>query len=278
MTLTIAISRWKPRKNCHVGGPVNPNMEQIAKLAPDLILATAINRHETVDALGRLGLPVYQVDPHSVDAMIASVEHLGEVLDAGKSATQLVENLRCAPCRSGPPIGAHRAAPRALCRLAQSVDFRLAAIRSLRTHCIIAGAQSVVDTTAEWPRVSLEEIVRLQPEFLVFANARAGVAQVDAQHSAAQDAQHDIDALRTRPGWRDLDAIRLGHIVIVSDAINRPAPRMVDAVEQLARAFHAELFTPQYAWRNAEPPRHASSDINDHSVEHSVQEVCACAR
>ena len=93
-----------------------------------------------------------------------------------------------------------------------------------------AGARSVVDTAAEWPRVNLEEIIRLQPEFLVFASAHAG------------DTQHDIDALRSRPGWRDLDALRRGKIVVISDAINRPAPRMVDAIEQLARALHSESF------------------------------------
>jgi len=36
-----------------------------------------------------------------------------------------------------------------------------------------AGALSVVDAKAEWPRVSFEEILRLQPEFLVFASAHA---------------------------------------------------------------------------------------------------------
>ena len=98
-----------------------------------------------------------------------------------------------------------------------------------------AGAQSVVDTAAEWPRINLEEIVRLQPEFLVFASAHAG------------DTQHDIDALRSRPGWRDLDALRHGKIVVISDAINRPAPRMVDAIEQLARALHPESFASRDA-------------------------------
>src|SRR5580658_9839975 len=31
----------------HVGGPVNPNLEEIVSLMPDLILATSINRFET---------------------------------------------------------------------------------------------------------------------------------------------------------------------------------------------------------------------------------------
>ncbi len=65
----------------HVGGPVNPNLEQIVALTPSLVLATkAINRRETVEALARLGLPVYVTDPHSVDEMITSVENLGSFL------------------------------------------------------------------------------------------------------------------------------------------------------------------------------------------------------
>ncbi|MGD0906877.1 MAG: cobalamin-binding protein [Candidatus Acidiferrales bacterium] len=215
----------------HVGGPINPNLEQIVALKPDLILATkSINRRETVDALDRLGLPVYVTDPHSVDEMILSVEHLGKVLGADTSATTLVEDLRT--------------------RL-DHLDRRLARIAPRRALFIVwtdplisvgrdtfiadafrrAGARSVVDTPAEWPRISFEEIIRLQPEFLVFASAHAA------------DTQHDIDSLRSRPGWRDLDALRRGNVVIVSDAINRPAPRMLDAVEQLARAFHPEAFS-----------------------------------
>jgi iron complex transport system substrate-binding protein len=110
----------------------------------------------------------------------------------------------------------------------------------------------VVDTAAEWPRVNFEEIIQLQPEFLVFASAHAG------------DTQHDIDALRARPGWRDLNALRHGKIVIVSDAINRPAPRMVDAVEQLAHALHSDSFAGR-----GNPQANAA---------YITEEACACAR
>ena len=41
--------------------------------------------------------------------------------------------------------------------------------------------------------------------------------------------------------------MRHGNIVVVSDAINRPAPRMVDAIEQLARALHPEAFSASVA-------------------------------
>jgi iron complex transport system substrate-binding protein len=239
-------------KKPHVGGVIDPNLEEIVALKPDLILASkSINRRETVDALDRLGLPVYVTDPHSVDDMILSVEHLGGILGAEKSTTALVENLRA--------------------RIAD-LDRRLAGAAPRTTLFIVwtdplisigrdtfiadalhrAGARSVVDTAAEWPRISFEEIIRLQPEFLVFAGAHA------------EATQQEIDRLRARPGWRDLDAIRHNNIVVVSDAINRPAPRMVDAVEQMARAFHSELF---------------SADGRGSSFPGSVfEEACACNR
>ena len=238
-------------KKPHVGGPVNPNFEQIVALKPDLILATSINRRETVDALDRLGLPVFITDPHSVNEMISTVEHIGAALHSEESAGTLASDLRA--------------------RLAD-LDRRLAGTMPRRVLFVVwtdplisvgrgtfiadalrhAGAQSVVETAAEWPRISLEEVVRLQPEYIVFASAHAG------------DTQPDIDALRSRPGWRELDALRRRNVVVISDAINRPAPRMMDAMEQLARALHPESFAP------------GSTSFQD--SEPVAEEACACAR
>ncbi len=39
-----------------------------------------------------------------------------------------------------------------------------------------------------------------------------------------------------------LGAVRKGRIVVVSEAIDHPSPRLLDAIEQLARALHPERF------------------------------------
>jgi len=264
----------------HVGGPVNPNLEEIVALMPDVVLATkSINRRETVNALDRIGLPVYVTEePHSVEEMISSVEHLGSALGVEESAAMVAENLRS--------------------RLAE-LDRRLSGAVQRRVLFVVwtdplisvgrgtfiadalrrAGGRSVVDTKAEWPHVSVEEIVRLQPEVLVFASAHAG------------DTQHDIDALRTRPGWKDLAAMQDGSIVVVSDAINRPAPRMVDAIERLARALHPEAFASASGagfslWNLflADTNPHRLKPVPPLADSHqilstpTIQEACACAR
>jgi iron complex transport system substrate-binding protein len=235
----------------HVGGPVNPNLEEIVTLHPDLILATSINRRETMDALDRLGLPVYFTDPHSVNEMITAVERIGSILGAEKTAAVVTGDLRS--------------------RLAD-LDRRLSGTAPRRALFVVwteplisigrgtfvadalrhAGAQSVVETDSEWPHVNLEEMIRLQPEYLVFTGAHAA------------DTREEIGALRARPGWRDLDAMRQGKIVVISEAIIRPVPRIVDAVEDLARSLHPEAFTARIA------PAAVSYPV--------IEKACACAR
>jgi iron complex transport system substrate-binding protein len=236
----------------HVGGLVNPNLEEVAALKPDLVLASkSINRRETVDALDRLGVPVFVTDPHSVEGMIASVEHIGAAIGAEKAAAELAQDMRD--------------------RVAE-VDKRVNGKKTSRVFFIVwtdplisigndtfiadavrrAGGQSIVDTKTEWPHVSLEEVVHLQPDILVFASAHGG------------ETHREIDELRYRPGWKDLAAMQQDNFVVVSDAINRPAPRMVDVIERLARMLHPDAFS-------AGPPRDSHSGS-------TVEEVCACAR
>jgi iron complex transport system substrate-binding protein len=241
----------------HVGGPVNPSLEQIAALMPDLILATkSINRRETVNALDHIGLPVYVTDPHTVEEMIVSVEHLGSALGVEKSAATVADDLRGRLSDLNRRLAA--ATPRRVLFIVWTDPLISVGRDTFIADALrLAGGRSVVETKAEWPHISLEEIVRLQPEVLVFASAHAG------------DTQRDIDALRTRPGWKSLEAMQQGNVVVVSDAINRPAPRMVDAIERLARALHPEAFNSR-----AVPP----ADSDPVASAPTIEEACACAR
>ena len=88
------------------------------------------------------------------------------------------------------------------------------------------------------------------------------MAKKDSYFTVLRDAM-DIDDLRSRRGWKDLTAMQRGNVVVVSDAINRPAPRMVDAIERLAHALHPAAFAPA-----------TTASANSDS---EVEEACACA-
>jgi iron complex transport system substrate-binding protein len=105
-----------------------------------------------------------------------------------------------------------------------------------------AGAVSVVESSQDWPQMSLEAMVRLQPEYLVFASS----------HSEA--VTRDVEALAKRPGWEQLEAVKHRKFAVISDAVNRPAPRLLSAVEELARQLHPEAFADKNESSKATAP------------------------
>jgi len=224
---TPAAAKLKP----HVGSPQTPNLEAIVAMHPDLVLATtSINRAETADALLRLGIPVYTSDPHTVRGMLESIARMADLMGANEQGTALVAQLQA--------------------RL-DAVHARIAELPLVHVLFVVwedplitigqntfiadalrwAGAESVIVANQNWPQVSMEEIVRLQPEYILFT----------ANHSEA-DKDHELNRLRTQPAWKALKAIQMGDILKVDDEITKPSPGLIGAIEQIAHALHREAF------------------------------------
>lgn len=218
------------QKKRKVGGPINPNLEEIAALHPDLVLVTKeINRLDTVRALDTLGIPAYATRAQNVDEILSTTQKLADLLGVPETGKALTADLQS--------------------RLA-TLHAKLEALPPSRvlfivwTHPLIsvgrntfiadalrrADAASIVDATQDWPQMNLEEVVRLQPEYLVFA----------ASH--AESASRDFESLSVLPGWKLLDAVRNRRFAVISDAVNRPAPRIVSTIEDLARQLHPAAF------------------------------------
>lgn len=213
-----------------VGGGINPSLEKIVSLHPDLVLVTkAFNRRETADALDGLGISYYATDPHTVDDIIASAKKLSEVLgapDAGVAVAgemqRRLDELRRRLAAAPPKSVLFVVWTKPLISIGRGT-FIADALRR-------AGAVSIVDSSQDWPQVNLEEIVRLQPDYLVFAD------------SHSETVSREVDTLATLPAWRILNAIANRRFAVISDAVNRPAPRIVSAIEELARQLHPEAF------------------------------------
>jgi iron complex transport system substrate-binding protein len=213
----------------HVGGPQNSSVEAIVALRPDLVFATAIDREETVDALAHLGIAVYANDPHTVRETIESIKTIGDLAGAQEEGADLAAklNARLAALRErlagAPKVGA---------LFVVGLDPLITVGRNTFVANALrrAGAESVVPTDQNWPQISFEEVVKLQPDYLIFSASYPGEHPVSLEY------------LRTRPVWKDLRAVRDGHVAIVSDEIDRPDPGLIDAIEQLARDLHPEVF------------------------------------
>ncbi len=218
-------------KKVRIGGPVTPSLEKIAALQPDLVLATRdINRLATVQSLEQLGISVYVTDEHTVDGVLSSTEKLGRLLGADAQATALVASLRSRLRRLQEQLDGSE--PRSVFFVTW-VDPLISVGRSafLFDALRVAGARSVIDAPQDWPQVNLEQVVSAQPQYLVFSS------------DEPEQIQRQVAQLRGRPGWLGLEALRQNRIIVLSEAFSRPAPRLIDTIEQLAHALHGDRFT-----------------------------------
>jgi len=69
----------------------------------------------------------------------------------------------------------------------------------------------------------------LQPDLLVFAE------------SHSESAPLAVEALATLPGWSIVEAVSKRRVAVISDAVNRPAPRILSAMKTLPSSFTRTL-------------------------------------
>lgn len=231
------------QKKTKVGGGINPSLEVIASLHPDLVLVIkSYDRPDTVHSLDELGIASYATDPHTIAGIISSTKRLADVLGAPEAAAPVTSDMQ------------HRLDQLQL-RLGDLPPKRvlfvvwIQPLISTGQHTFLAdalrraGAVSIVDSSQDWPQVNMEEVAKLQPDFLVFAEFHLG------------DAPREMDRLATLPAWKILQAVRDRRYAAISDAVNRPAPRIVSAIEDLARQLHPEAFAEKPAEPQGKPEK-----------------------
>jgi iron complex transport system substrate-binding protein len=260
------------QKKRKVGGPINPNLEEIAALHPDLVLVTKeINRLDTLRALDTLGIPAYATRAQNVDEILSTTQKLADLVGVPETGKSLTADLQArlaalhAKLEALPPS---RVLFVVWARPLISVGKNTFIADALRK----ADATSIVDASQDWPQMNLEEVVRLQPDYLVFA----------ASH--AESADRDFEALSVLPGWRLLDAVRNRRFAVISEAVNRPAPRIVSAIEDLARQLHPSAFQDALAPEKPAAPAPRPSNPPASSPAHMTMDTppfareLACAR
>jgi iron complex transport system substrate-binding protein len=228
-----------------IGMPVNPSLEAVVGAKPDLVLATtSINFAKTVDALSRLGIAVYTTDPHTVEGTLRSITDIGDVIGAAPQAQSLVANLRARLDALHTRLANTPPTP-ALFVVWENPLISIGNNTFIADALRWAGVRSVIDTKDNWPQISMEEVVKLDPDYIIYADNQMG--ENGAKDSAAPSdlraaIAHHLDELRNQPAWRQLTATREGHVAVVDEEIEVPAPGLIDTIELLARELHPALF------------------------------------
>lgn len=202
-----------------IGLPLNPSIETIVSLRPDLALASGdLNHMTTVGELEKLAIPVFVINPHGIQGIYRSIESLGKALDREQAADKLVSGLRQREARVRQ--SAQGKPSTKVLMLVWYDPIVTAGKDAYITNMIeIAGGNSITaDVPQEWPEVSLEFVLGRAPEALLIVRG----------------SNVSLDAIRNRAGWLSLPAIKNNRTYYIDDRIEYPSPVAFDALEDLA--------------------------------------------
>jgi iron complex transport system substrate-binding protein len=220
----------KARNKVQVGSYLNPDLERIISLKPDLIIATGVgNTRDTVERLQRFGLPTYVIFPKNFDDILRSIKHLGQINSREKEALEIVQGMQR---RQQRVTEITRALPRPKV-FVQIGDAPIVTIGrgSFADDLIrLAGGENIAGKEEEmYPRLGLEEILRRAPEVILISSMdpKAEYRKIFQEWSR----------------WKIIPAVREGRIHLIdSDLIDRPSPRIIDGLEEMARILHPQQF------------------------------------
>jgi iron complex transport system substrate-binding protein len=220
-----------------IGDFSNPNMEVIASLDPDLILATGGVQGATVDTMRNLGYKVLVLNPANINGVLKNIELVGNATGKTAEAKTIIDsiNSRINAVVNKVANAAHK--PTVYYEVwYDPTSLWTAGSKAWQNELIekAGGVNAFADQNLDYFQSSAEAVIQRNPEVILLPKQGMG---------SGEPFWVSLDAVKARPGWSSISAIQNNRLVEVdSNTIARAGPRVADIIEDLARAFHPELF------------------------------------
>jgi iron complex transport system substrate-binding protein len=214
-----------------IGGFIDPNLEKIQSLAPDLIIGFRGNPLRVINHLKNLNFPVYVLDVgNDLESVFETIKKIGLITHKEKEAQSLTANLR-AKCRK-------------IEDSLQSVKTRPKVFLSLHgmglwtcgkesyLNDLIAKAQAVNiagSIPKKWLLFAREQVIHENPDTIIIMT------------KSEESFRRAKEWFQKESHLGDVRAVKEDRIYLLDENISsRFGPRLVEAFEQIAFILHPE--------------------------------------
>ena len=216
-----------------IGSYWNPSIEPIVALNPDLILASPASE-KAANRLRSMGYNVLMLDPKNINDVLQDIILVGRATGHDVEASILVGTMRE---RIDCVINTLRNAtfrPKVYFEVWNDPLMSAGPGTWINELIKLAGGVNIFENaTSQWPVVSSESIIQQNPDIIILPSS----------HGAGPPFWGSFDRVKSRPGWDAISAIKNDRLYVINgDIIARPGPRIVDALETLAKIIHPEMF------------------------------------
>ena len=213
-----------------VGGNMSKyNLEEIASLQPDLVLAASLNTPEQIKSLEDLKMNVFVLaNPTTLDGLYANLATVGTLTGHASDASKLVDSLKQRVKVVSDAASKVTSTPRVFYELDAtdpSKPWTAGPGSFIDTLIKMAGSVNVAAAMkSDYAQFSQEDLIAANPDVILLGDAAYGVAP---------------DQVAKRPGWGGIKAVQDNKVFTFDDnLVSRPGPRLVDGLETIFKLLH----------------------------------------
>jgi iron complex transport system substrate-binding protein len=219
----VGVSRFDDRPEVkslpRVGGFVDPSVEAVIALKPDLVLVQpAPGNQQAVEKMAELGVPVLSLPLHSVEQVLVAIRETGKALGRDQAAKELSDHLE--RTRAGVRERA-RALPHPRVLFVYGWE-----------PLVVTGPGSFADELLK-DAGGLNAADRATTPYPVYSVESALRARVDVVVNAAGVHEGGGDKLRELPGLKEARWVELSSLDLL-----HPGPRLAEGLEELFGLLH----------------------------------------
>ena len=203
---------------------VDPNIEKVVSLQPDLFLTIA-GGDQWKQALRDLDVPIVTLNATDLSDLLDDIRTVGRITGAADEASALTSDMQrradavaAAVKAGGGPVSCFFEVYYPPLTTVGPATFIYDLLERAGCDPTTAGAKT------DYPTWSVEKLIADPPDVYL----------------ATAESAKSADAVASRPGFDAIPAVASGAVVVVdSDLITRPGPRVIDGLEALGAALHA---------------------------------------
>lgn len=217
-----------------VGGWINPSMEAILKLKPDLVIILEDQRKIFGDKLTRLGVNLLSVDSNpSIDHITQSIIQIGNAIGKNDRAAELKHEID-AEIRKIKSITRGVADKKVLCVIGKDPgtldDIYVIGNSSYINEIItLAGGKNVIENKRLSVKISKEAILSLDPDIII---------EVNHDRSLKKE-----DILKVWKSNDEIRAVKINQVYIISSTnLLHPSQRVLASLKELLSIIQPEVY------------------------------------
>lgn len=214
-----------------IGGFATPNLEKIISLNPDIVFAASGVQKQAVEKLEELGVKVYVSEAETVEDLLNEIKNFGKITGRSQEAQDLIAVLdkRVKVIQEKTSNLPDNQRPKVFLEVWYD-PLWTAPTRTLIYQIIeLAGGRNAVSIEGDW-----NQVTTVDPESVIDANPDVILLAFEGSDPAV---------VYGLAGWGAVSAVSNRKVFPINpDIISRSSPRMIDALEQIAKILHPDLF------------------------------------